>query len=129
MHYDYWVYQKHLEGTLSVCVCVLVAQLCLTLCSPMDCSLSGSSVHGILQARTLKWVAISHFRGSSWPRDQTCVSCFVGGFFTFWATREAPLFLRQPFNFIHCIDKTELIALRRTIYIRVKGKIQHFTIS
>ena len=51
---------------------------CLTLCDSMDCSLPGSSVHGILQARILKWVAISFCMGSSWPRDQThafCVSC------------------------------------------------------
>ena len=50
---------------------VLVTQLCLTLCDPMDSSPPGSSVHGILQARILKWVAISCSRGSSWPRDQT----------------------------------------------------------
>ena len=54
----------------------LVTQLCLTLCNPMDCHLPGSSVHGILQARILEWVAISSSRVSSWPRDQTCVSCF-----------------------------------------------------
>ena len=42
-----------------VCVCVLVAQLCPTLCSPMDCSLPGSSVHGTLQARILEWIAIT----------------------------------------------------------------------
>ena len=49
-----------------VCVCVFVcAQSSPTLCDPMDCSLSGSSVHGILQARILKWVAISSSRGSS----------------------------------------------------------------
>ena len=51
-----------------------VAQLCLTLCDPMDCSLPGSSVHGIFQARILKWVAISFSRGSSQPKDQTHVS-------------------------------------------------------
>jgi len=62
----------------------------------MDCSLPGSSVHGILQARILKWFAILFSRVSSQ---------------------------------IHCIDKTELNALRRSIYIRVKGKIQYFTIS
>ena len=45
------------------------AQLCLTLCDPMDCSLPGSSVHGISQARILEWVAISSSRGSSQPRD------------------------------------------------------------
>ena len=50
------------------CVC-LVAQSCLTLCDPMDYSLPGSSVHGILQARILQWVAISFSRGSSQPRD------------------------------------------------------------
>ena len=53
------------------------------------CSLLGSSVHGILQARTLEWVASPFSRGSSWPRDQTGVSCIAGRFFTSWATREA----------------------------------------
>ena len=65
-----------------------VAQSCLTICDPMDCSLPGSSVHGILQARILKWVAISFCRGSSQVRDRTQVSCFVGRRFTIWATRE-----------------------------------------
>ena len=48
-----------------VCVCVCVAQSCLTLCDSMDCSPPGSSVHGILQARILEWVATSFSRGSS----------------------------------------------------------------
>ena len=51
-----------------------VTQSCPTLCDHMDCSLPGSSVHEIFQARVLKWVAISFSRGSSQPRDQTCVS-------------------------------------------------------
>jgi len=51
-----------------VCVCE-VAQSCPTLCDPVDCSLPGSSVHGILQARILEWIAISFSRGSSQPRD------------------------------------------------------------
>ena len=55
---------------------------CLTLCEPMDCSLQGSSVHGISQARILEWVAIPFSRGSSWPKDWTWVSCIAGGFFT-----------------------------------------------
>ena len=46
-----------------------VVQSCLTLCHPMDCSLPGSSTHGIFQARILEWVAISFSRGSSQPRD------------------------------------------------------------
>ena len=98
---------------------VKVAQLCLILCDPMDYSLPGSSVQGILQAILLEWVAVpfsgdglqhcrqilyhlSHqksprileliacpfFRGSSWPRNQTGVSCITGRFFISWATRE-----------------------------------------
>ena len=50
---------------------VLVPQSCLTLCDPMDYSPPGSSIHGILQARTLEWVAVPSSRGSSQPRDQT----------------------------------------------------------
>ena len=48
---------------------VLVAQSCLILCDPMDWSLPGSSVHGILQATILEWVAILFSKGSSQPRD------------------------------------------------------------
>ena len=50
---------------------VLVTQLCPILCDPMDCNPPGSSVHGILQARILKWVAISFSRGSSGPRIES----------------------------------------------------------
>ena len=65
-----------------------VAQLCPTLCDPMDCSLPGFSVHGIFQGRILEWVAISFSRGSSWPRDRTQDSHSIGRCFTIWATRE-----------------------------------------
>ena len=68
---------------------VKVAQPCPTLCNPMDCSPSGSSIHGLLQARILEWVVIPFSRGSSWSRDWTRVSCIAGRFFTVWATREA----------------------------------------
>ena len=64
-----------------VCVCVLVAQSCSVLCDPIDCSPPGSSVHGMLQARILKWIAILFSKGSSQPRDQTQV-CIAGRFFT-----------------------------------------------
>ena len=57
---------------------------------PMDCSLPGSSVHGILQVRILEWVITPFSRGSSWPRDQTRVSYIAGRFFTVRATGEAP---------------------------------------
>ena len=62
-----------------------VAQSCPTLCDPMDCSLPGSSVHGVFQARILEWVAISFSRRPSQPRDWTQVSCIVGRRFTVWA--------------------------------------------
>ena len=55
--------------------CCLVAQSCRTLCNPVGCSLPGSSVHGISQARVLEWVAISSTRGSSSPRDWTEPKC------------------------------------------------------
>ena len=65
-----------------------VAQSCPTLCDPMDCSLSVSSVHGIFQARVLEWIAISFSRESSQRRNRTQVSCIAGRRFTVWATRE-----------------------------------------
>ena len=71
---------------LRVCVCVCVcahAQSGSTLCDPMDCNLSGSSVHGILQARILELVAISYSKGSSQPRDRTCVS-YIGRWIFFF---------------------------------------------
>ena len=70
-------------------VLCLVAELCLTLCNSMDCSPPGSSVHGILQARILEWVAMLSSRGSSQPMDRTQVSRIAGRFFPVGATREA----------------------------------------
>ena len=70
---------------------VLVAQSCPILCDPMDCSLPGSSVYGISQARILEQVAILFFRGSSQFTDQIQVSWIAGRSFTVWATREASL--------------------------------------
>ena len=57
-------------------------------CNPTDCTLPGSSIHGILQARVLEWLAISFFRGSSWPRDRTQVPHVAGRRFTLWTTKE-----------------------------------------
>ena len=89
---------------------MLVVQSYPTLCDPMECSLLGSSVHGILQARILEEVAVSFSRGSSQPRDQTWVSCVAGRFFIIWTAREAQskfsgdefpllLFIRGSCNF------------------------------
>ena len=63
---------------------VKVTQSCQTLCDPMD-----NTVHGILQARKLEWVAYPFSRGSARSRNQTGVSCIAGRFFTSWAIREA----------------------------------------
>ena len=77
----FWLtFLKGMKGSLVVCP---------ILCNPTDCNLSGYSDHGIFQARLLEWVAISFSRGSSWPRDQTQVSCIAGRRFTIWAIREA----------------------------------------
>ena len=75
---------------------VKVAQLCPTLCDPMD-----YIVHGILQARILEGVAVPFSRESSPPRDRTQVSCIASGFFTSWATREAQREERRGCNQRH----------------------------
>ena len=75
---------------LTILCVLLVPQLCPTLSNPMDCSLPGSSVHGILQARILEWVSIPFSRGSFWSQDQIQVSHIASRFFTVWATREIP---------------------------------------
>ena len=84
-HYDPFLTSKIFLGK-KMYSCVLS---CLTIVSnslgPMDCSPLGSSFHGILQARILEWIAVPCSRGSSQPRDQTCISCSsctAGGFFT-----------------------------------------------
>ena len=72
-----------------------VAQSCPTLCDSMDCSLPGSSVHGIFQAIALEWAAISFSRGSSRLRYRTQVSHIVDRHFTVWATREIQYQINQ----------------------------------
>ena len=65
-------FHLYFVGVTLVCMhACSVTQSSLTLCDPKDCSPPGSSVHGILQARILEWVAIAFSKGSSWPRDQT----------------------------------------------------------
>ena len=77
--------KSYLLGWLNeneVNVMIISTQLCLTLCDPMIYSPPDSFVHEIFQARVLEWVAISYSRGSSQPRDRTCISCIAGRFFT-----------------------------------------------
>ena len=81
-----------------------VAQSCPTFCDPMDCSLPGSFIHGLFQARELEWVAISFSRGSSWPKDLTCISCIGRQILYHWATREALLLTFSILNSRPCVD-------------------------
>ena len=89
-----WIGGQILYHSNTCGCCCSVTQSCLSLCDPIDCSLPGSSVHEIFQARVLEWAAISFSRGSSQPRDGTWVSHIAGRHFTVWATREAPLQLK-----------------------------------
>ena len=79
-----------------------VARSFPTLCDPMDCSLPGSSVHGIFQAIVLEWVAISFSSGSSPPRDGIQVSRVVDRRFTIWATKEDDG-MKSLFLFLGCL--------------------------
>ena len=86
-----------------------VAQSCLIPCNFMDCSLPGSSVHRIFQARVLEWVAISFSKGSSQPKDRTWVSCIAGWRFTVWATREVFQQYRNVENW-HLISNNRMLV-------------------
>ena len=88
--------QGHLQQKLIVVVVVKGIHSYPTLCNPLHCSLPGSSVHGILQARILEWVAIPFSRVFSQLRDQTQVSCIAGRFFTVWNTRKANTTVQKP---------------------------------
>ena len=82
-------------------------QLCPTLCDPMDHSLPGSSVHGIFPAGILEWVSVPSSRGSSWPRDQThvsCISCIAVGFSTA-KPLEKPENTKTKYVYLHLVIK------------------------
>ena len=98
-------------------VCVKSLQLCLSLCNPMDCRPPDSSVLGTLQARILEWVAMPSTRGSSQPRDWTCISCnscIAGRFFT-----AGPL--GQP---LHGYARSQFLILRGN---HIDGDAHSFT--
>ena len=83
------------------CVCS-VAEFCPTLCDPMDCSSSGSTVHRISQARMLEWVSVSYSRGPSWP-ESPVAPALAGEFFTTVPPGEpSPRILAWIFNGDHC---------------------------
>ena len=97
-------FKSTLVWFLSTYLMLCWPESCPTLWDPMDCSPPGSSVHWILQARILEWVAISFSSESSQPRDQIQVSRITGGFFTIWATREAPTYLTLEENVLGCVS-------------------------
>ena len=112
---------------------VLVGQSCPTLRNPMDHSPPGSSVHRILQARILEWVAIPFSKGSSRPRDRIWVSCIAGRFFTIWAkhtqgTRKIPFLLLELGSTLASLDlghvgkKSWVCLLVRGTHKRSRGR-------
>ena len=82
--------------------CCLVIQSCSTLCDPMECSLPGSSVHGISQARILEWAAIPFSGGFSWHRDRTRIFSINRWILYHWATRETLERWMRPREESHC---------------------------
>ena len=88
----------------------------------MDCSLPGSSVHEILQARILEWVAISFSRGSFRPRNRNQVSCIAGRFFTDWAMREA----LYPYLRTKKMSAQKLFLKRVSWSVGIKGNLRTF---
>ena len=105
---------------------ISVAQLCLTLCDPMNCSLPGSSVHGISQARILEWVVIFFSRGSSQCRDEPTSPALVGGFLPLSLQVRLILTFCSFSNWIVCCFDVELYKL--FMYIGYESLIGH-TIS
>ena len=92
-----------------------IAQLCLTLCDSVDCSLTDSSIHGIFQARILECVAISFSRESSWPRDRIWVSYTAGRPFYGLNHQGSPLALPPRYSevfYTHCIAPQPTCCLR-----------------
>ena len=111
---------KIFERPFIVCEVSEVAQSCPTLCNPVDCSLPGFSVHGILQARVLEWVAISFSRGSSQPRDRTQVFHNGGRCFNLWATRE--------YTLVHIREKYRMnLILNSMLVTFLKYMLKYFS--
>ena len=106
-----------------------VAQSCPTVCDPVDRSLQGSSVHGILLARILEWVATSFSRGSSQPRDQTQVSRIGGSYFNLWATRKLMKYLvnsrKISIRWTRDARYTSTLSLK-WIFIQSQGKLHEY---
>ena len=83
-----WIKKMRYVYIMEYSVPCLVNQSCVTLCHPMDCSPPSFSIHGDSPGKNTGMVSMPSSKGTSQPRDRTQVSCFAGGFFAFWATRE-----------------------------------------
>ena len=120
MRFGDWLFLFPYFSLFPLKVKVLVSQLCPTLGDPMDCSLPGSSVHGILQARIQEWVAIPFSRGSSQCRNWTQFSCIVSRFLTIWATREALHVTGGTVKDVHAFVCTSLAAQWQRIHLQCR---------
>ena len=103
---------RHRSTLYKACVHAKLIQWCSALWNPMDCSLPGFSVCGILQARILEWLAMPFSRVSSWPRDWTHISwgsCIAGRFFTAEPLRKPTLYYITVLFFHFLIDTTSPI--------------------
>ena len=99
----------------SMCVHAQALQSCLTLCDPMDCSLPGSSVRGVLQARILEWVAMPSSKGSSQPRNRTYVSSTAGNSLP----TEPPGRLCNPMDYtVHGIPQARILEWVAFLFFR-----------
>ena len=115
-----WKSLSHLWGYFC-----LFAKACPTLYYPMDCSLPGSTVHGISQARILEWVAISSSRGSSQPRDQSYVSCIGRKILYHWAAQEAHHFWGLYSNIPKALPPLIVTLGIRILRCEVWGRHRH----
>ena len=105
-----------------------VTQSCPTVCDPMECSLPGSSVHGIFQSIVLEWIAISFSRGSSWPRDWTWVSCIIETLYRL-SHQGSPDDPRDVDNLISgssAFCKTRLNIWKFTVHVLLKPHLENF---
>ena len=135
--FDYWYipFMKLLSCAVDIsglgCAILKSLQSCLTLCDPMDCSPPGSSVHGILQARILEWVAMPSSSRSSQPRDRTCISCIsciAGRFFTHWVSWEAEVNISAAHQILLILPSRHLLGLHLpTSYKCSYGQVTYFS--
>ena len=115
-----------LTSFMLACMLAKSLQSCLTLCEPMDCSLPGSSVHGILQVRILEWVAMPSSRGSSQPRDQSLVSyvsCFGRRVLHHQHHLGSQLNLYQFFILIHMAER--IVVREQTVTTQTYHEFQN----